>query len=288
MDWTFSRNGEPVKVVGDGSDAIVAEALKFITRKTQEAKPFMAVVWFGSPHIPLKPMPEDLKAAGGKPYYGEIVGVDRSMGTLRAGLRKLGIADNTLVWFCSDNGAWVDEKAAPDEYGWNGGLRGHKGELWEGGIRVPCVIEWPAGIPKPAQTSVMACTSDIYPTLVDLLHIDVPNQIQPLDGLSILPLIQGHMQQRARPLGFMHYGGDTLADGAMAWVDNRYKLFKQMPDKLALFDMLADPWEKNDIAAEHPDIVKRMDGELEAWRKSVEHSGSGADYPGGLPKPGQP
>ena len=288
LDWTFSRNGEPVKVVGDGSDAIVAEALKFITRKTQEAKPFMAVVWFGSPHIPLKPMPEDLKAAGGKPYYGEIVGVDRSMGTLRAGLRKLGIADNTLVWFCSDNGAWVDEKAAPDEYGWNGGLRGHKGELWEGGIRVPCVIEWPAGIPKPAQTSVMACTSDIYPTLVDLLHIDVPNQIQPLDGLSILPLIQGHMQQRARPLGFMHYGGDTLADGAMAWVDNRYKLFKQMPDQLALFDMLADPWEKNDIAAEHPDIVKRMDGELEAWRKSVEHSGSGADYPGGLPKPGQP
>ena len=122
----------------------------------------------------------------------------------------------------------------------------------------------------------------------DLLHIEVPNQIQPLDGLSILPLIQGHMQQRARPLGFMHYGGDTLADGAMAWVDNRYKLFKQMPDQLALFDMLADPWEKNDIAAEHPDIVKRMDGELEAWRKSVEHSGSGADYPGGLPKPEQP
>ena len=182
----------------------------------------------------------------------------------------------------------MDAKAAPDEYGWNGGLRGHKGELWEGGIRVPAIIEWPAGIPNPVRTSVMACTSDIYPTLVELLHIEVPNQIQPLDGLSILPLIQGHMQQRARPLGFMHYGGDTMADGAMAWIDNGYKLFKQMPDKLALFDMVADPWEKSDIAAAHPEIVKRMDAELTAWHKSVERSGRGDDYPGGLAKPEPP
>ena len=282
LDWTFSRMGEPVKVKGDGSDAIVAEALKFIEKSAKAEKPFFACVWYGSPHVPLKPLPDDLKAAGGKAYYGEIRGVDRSMGTLRKGLRDLGIADNTLVWFCSDNGAWMDDKAAPDEYGWNGGLRGHKGELWEGGIRVPAIIEWPAGIKKPAKTSVMACTSDVYPTLVELLGIKVPDQIQPLDGVSIMPAIRGETTERPRPLGFMHYGEHNMADGAMAWIDNRYKIYKQMPDRIQLFDLLADPWEKTDLAAEHPDIVRKMNGELETWAESVVRSGKGADYPGGL------
>ncbi len=285
LDWTFSREGDFVKVKGDGSDAIVAEAMKFIEKNAKEHKPFLALVWYGSPHVPLKPLPEDLKAAGGKAYYGEILGVDRSMGTLRRGLRKLGIADNTMLWFCSDNGAWVDEKDAPDKFGWNGGLRGHKGELWEGGIRVPGIIEWPAEIKRPARTAVPVCTTDIYPTLVDLLRLNIPQQIRPLDGISIVPVIYGQMRQRPQPIGFMHFGEHGMQDGVMAWNDNRYKLLKQMPERLQLFDLLADPWEKTDIAAAHPEIVKRMDAELERWRASVFRSNDGADYPGGLRKP---
>jgi len=126
-DWTFSRNGEPVKIPGDGSDAIVAEALKFIEKNATQDAPFFACIWFGSPHIPLKPTAEDLKAAGGSPYYGEIIGVDRSMGVLRAGLRKLGISDNTMLWFNSDNGAWRNPKAPPDTNGSNGSVRVGKG-----------------------------------------------------------------------------------------------------------------------------------------------------------------
>ncbi|MCL6451531.1 MAG: sulfatase-like hydrolase/transferase [Acetobacteraceae bacterium] len=95
-----------------------------------------------SPPRPIRPhqaLPEDQKAAGGSAYYGEIVGIDRAMGRLRSELRKLGVADNTLLFFCSDNGA-----TGP---GSTGGLRGRKGSVWEGGLRVPGIIEWPARIP---------------------------------------------------------------------------------------------------------------------------------------------
>ncbi len=278
-DWTFSRNGTPVKVMGDGSDAIVAEALAFIEKNAAAKTPFFTVIWFGSPHVPLAPTAADLAAAGGSPYYGEMLGVDRSMGALRAALRKLGIADNTLVIFNSDNGAWIDEKAAPDSNGSNGGLRAGKGELWEGGIRVPGIIEWPARIKTPAITQVPACTSDIYPTIVDLLHIEIPNQILPLDGISLVPLLDGKMKSRPAPIGFWHFGKTSLEDGPAAWNDNQYKLHKCAPDKYELYDLTKDISEKTNLAASHPEIVKRMKAELDAWQKSVLRSNRGEDYP---------
>ncbi len=280
VDWTFSRKGEPVKVAGDGSDAIVAEALTFIAKQAQQRVPFFAVIWFGSPHVPLQPTPGDLKAAGGSAYYGELVGVDRAMGTLRAGLRKLGLADNTMLWFNSDNGAWIDDKAPPCTYGSNGGLRGCKGQLWEGGIRVPGLIEWPARIKRPVVTDVPVCTSDICPTIVELLAISVPDQVQPLDGISLLPLLDGTMQDRPKPIGFWHHGGDAgLEGGPAAWLDNRYKLVKPAPGTYELYDLAVDPSERTNVAVGHPDIVSRMKADLENWQRSVLLSNQGADYP---------
>jgi arylsulfatase A-like enzyme len=278
-NWTFGRNGVPEKATGDGSDVIVGEALKFIGAAVEQKKPFLAVIWYGSPHVPHKPLPEDLKAAGGSAYYGEIVGVDRSMGTLRSGLRKLGIADNTMVWFCSDNGSWLDP-AAPSAHGSNGLLHGRKGDVWEGGIRVPGLIEWPARIKRPAVTDVPACTSDIYPTVVDILKITVPDQVQPLDGISLVPLLDGRMKERPRPIGFWARGG------GLAWNDNRYKLIqpvsndKTTPTKWELYDIIADPSEKTDLAAKCPEIVNRMKAELENWQQSVLRSARGEDYKG--------
>lgn len=281
-DWTFSRNGENVKVSGDGSDAIVAEALKFAEKSAKQGKPFLALVWFGSPHSPHKPLPEDLKAAGGSAYYAELVGVDRGMATLRSGLRKLGIADNTMLWFNSDNGGWPDEKD-PSKGSSNGPFRGRKGDVYEGGIRVPGLIEWPARVKRPFVTDVPVCTVDIYPTIVDILKLNVPGQIQPLDGVSLLPLLDGKMKERPRPLGFWQYddtNGKPLStdSGPSAWSDNRYKLVKSAPGKWELYDLPADPSEKDDIAAKHPDIVARMKAELESWHQSVLRSCAGADY----------
>jgi arylsulfatase A-like enzyme len=279
-DWTFSRNGENVKVAGDGSDAIVGEALKFIEKNAKQDKPFLAVVWFGNPHAPHKPVPEDLKAAGGSAYYGEIVGIDRAMGTLRSGLRKLGIADNTMVWFNSDNGAWFDP-ARPDENGTNGPYRGRKGDLWEGGIRVPGLIEWPARIKRPVVSDVPACTSDIYPTIVDILKITVSDQVKPIDGISLTPLLDGQMKERPRPIGFWQCnGGLSTNNGFSAWNDNRYKLVKLAANKYELYDLAVDPSEKTDLAAKHPEIVNRMKAELENWQQSVLRSCRGEDYKG--------
>ncbi|MEI6534562.1 MAG: sulfatase-like hydrolase/transferase [Verrucomicrobiaceae bacterium] len=288
LDWTFSRKGELVTVKGDGSDAIVNEALTYIERNVKEKTPFFAVIWFGSPHVPLQAMPEDLKAAGGSAYYGEMLGVDRSMGTLRKGLRRLGIAENTMLWFNSDNGAWMDEKAAPDTYGSNSVLRGHKGELWEGGIRVPGLVEWPARIKPASVTDVPVVTSDIYPTLVDLLKIKMPDQTQPLDGISIMPLLDGQMKARPKPIGFWHPDGDNIMGELSAWNDNRYKLHRLPGNKYELYDLSVDISEKTDIAASNPEIVERMKVEMEAWRQSVIKSNDGNDYPGGLPAQEKP
>jgi len=273
LDWTFSHNGVPEKVTGDGSDAIVGAALKFIEENVKQDKPFLAVIWFGSPHVPHKPLAADLKKAGGSAYYGEMVGVDRSMGTLRRGLRRLGIADNTLVWFCSDNGSWLDP-AAPSAHGSNGPLRGRKGELWEGGVRVPGLIEWPARIKRPVVTEVSACTSDIYPTIMDILNLKVPNQVEPLDGISLVPLLDGRMKERPSPIGFWARGF------GLAWNDNRYKLIQNGPDKWDLYDMTVDISEETDLADRHPEIVNRMKAELENWRQSVLRSDRGEDYKG--------
>lgn len=276
-DWTFSRMGEPVKILGDGSDAIVAEALTFIKKYSEQDLPFLAVIWFGSPHVPLKPTAEDLKAAGGSAFYAELLGVDRSMGTLRSGLRKLAIADHTMLWFNSDNGAWIDEKAAPGTYGSNGALRGCKGQLWEGGIRVPGLIEWPTRMKVSATTTVPVSTSDIYPTLIDLLNITVPGQL-PLDGISLLPLIDGTMKERPSPIGFWHPGASPM-NGPAAWNGPRYKLHKLPGDKFELYDLTIDLAERNDVAAQNPDVVSRMKDELQTWQKAVWNSNEGQDYP---------
>ena len=120
--------------------------------------------------------------------------------------------------FSSDNGGWLDPKK-PDAHGTNVDLRGRKGDMWEGGIRVPGIIEWPSRI-KPAVTDIPAGVADIFPTLVELLQIKVEHPV-PLDGISLLPLIEGKMNARPQPIGFWQFAGDqknlTTNSGPSAW-----------------------------------------------------------------------
>jgi arylsulfatase A-like enzyme len=274
LNWTLSRKGTPEKFTGDGSEYIVGEALKFIGQAKEQKKPFLTVIWFGNPHSPHQALPDDLKQANGSAYYGEILAIDRSMGKLRNELRKQGLADNTLVWFCSDNGA-----IGP---GSTGGLRGKKGSVWEGGVRVPGIVEWPARIQKPFASDVPACTSDIYPTILEIAGVKVPNQVQPLDGISILPLLDGKLTERPQPIGFWHYGGQPAAfgknGGQAAWTENQYKLVRLAAEKYELYDLKNDPTEKKDLAAEKPEVVANMKKALDSWQESVLKSHRGEDY----------
>ena len=258
----FSRNGETVATQGDGSDVVVAEALKWLDSLKAQApdKPFLAVIWFGSPHEPHKPLPADLQAAGGDKELGEIAGIDRAMGALRKGLRARGLADNTMLWFNSDNGRPTENKP----------LRGGKSDLYEGGIREPGICEWPAHV-KPGRTAVPVVTSDFYPTILAAAGVTMPkDKPQPLDGINLMPLLEGKMVERPSPIGFMSGVGTALSD-------NRYKLLV-VKDGKQLYDLTEDLGEAHDLAGAKPDIVAKMSQVLDVWAASVHKSAAGADY----------
>jgi arylsulfatase A-like enzyme len=204
-DPLMSHNGRVVETKGEGSSVTVKAAVDFIRASTQKKKTFFAVIWFGSPHNPHVALDADRQLYSDQPtalqhYYGEITAMDRSIGTLRSALRSLDIADNTLVWYTSDNGPQGPLSRNPP--GSAGGLRDRKGTLWEGGIRVPTIIEWPARIREARVSMVPGSTVDIFPTLLEVAGIEAVKQPQPLDGLSILSLIDGKMTVRAKPMGF--------------------------------------------------------------------------------------
>ena len=201
----MSHKGQVIRTEGEGSEVTADAAIKFIRSCVTKKQPFLAIVWFGSPHNPHYALDKDRKLYSGQSemlqhYYGEITAMDRSIGYLRDELQRLGIRDNTLFWFTSDNGP--QGPLSENRPGSSGGLRDRKYTLWEGGIRVPAIIEWPVRIPTHRTTSVPSSTDDIYPTLLDIVGVSVPKQPKPLDGISILPLIDDKMATRPKPMGF--------------------------------------------------------------------------------------
>lgn len=278
----MSRKGTIEQFQGDSSDIAVAEAVKFLDASRNAHKPAFAVIWFGSPHGPSKALPDDKKPFAdldneSANHYGELVALDRAVGTLRAKLREFKIADDTLLVFCSDNGGLGNIKPATV-----GGLRGNKGSIYEGGLRVPGIIEWPAGI-KARVTNYPAFVVDLFPTVVDLLGLPTSVLMQPSDGISLKPLFAEEIAARERPLGFRYR--DTGA-----WTDNGYKLVCESREqgRYALYDLTVDHAEAKDIAAEKPEVAERMKREFAAWDATVEASFAGKDYPEGRVSPPDP
>jgi len=295
LDPLMARNGVAEQFKGDSSDVATEEALKFIRHQAEQGKSFLSVVWFGSPHVPHRALPADKAAYSALPkseqeYYGELTAIDRSVGRLRAALRELKIAENTIVWYCSDNGGAFGPKST-------GSLRGSKGTLWEGGVRVPGILEWPARIGAPFVSEVPCSTLDIYPTVLAATGVKAERQIQPLDGVSLLPLLDRKMESRGKAIPFWgHAGGPP---GHATLLDWPYKLHKnavafrgkkapgEVLPTVLLYDVSKDPRETADLVARQPERVAKMTAELEAWQASVEKSLAGGDYPASAsdPKP---
>jgi len=248
MNPLMPHNGRIIYLEGESSLLMVEAALRFI--ETNRDRPFFAVVWYGSPHFPYTALEEDRE---GLPksldsrvanLFGEIIAIDRSLGMWRQGLRDMGFAENTLIWFCSDNGGRDHE---PDSVG---ELRGFKGSLYEGGIRVPGIIEWSGRI-QPMFTDLPASTMDIMPTIVDLLDLPEDSMLAVHDGESILPLSEGGTPQRTHSIPFTMKG--------TALIDGKFKLIREgkgRAAKWALFDLKKDLGETTDVSSEFPETAE--------------------------------
>jgi arylsulfatase A-like enzyme len=241
-----------------------------------------ALVWYGTPHAPFRASEADRAAFAALDeksahHHGELVAMDRSLGVLRQKLREFGLAQNTMLVFCSDNGGLPEVKPSS-----TGGLRGNKAQVYEGGLRVPGIIEWPAVI-QPRITSYPACTLDLFPTVAEIVGLPASSFIQPVDGRSLKPLFAGEIGPRAQPLGF-RFGAKT------AWVDNRYKLLSNDLKKGAfeLYDLEADPNDTKVLSGEQPALFVKMKEQLLAWNASVDASFAGRDYPEGKVTPPDP
>jgi len=235
----FSRNGgPPEQFQGESSEIIVAEAQRFIDRARASQRPFFVVVWFGSPHEPYSGLEKDLALCDHLPEtfgnrqvsltsnetgrsvkrqqrevlrerFAEITAMDRAIGQLRTYLDATSQRMNTLLWYCGDNGTPAEAVATVP-------FRAQKGSIYEGGIRVPGLIEWPAKIPQPRTSDVNTVTSDILPTLCDLTDQPLPNRI--LDGISLKTLLDGQMTARPSPIAFWNFGRVSTAS-ARPYID---------------------------------------------------------------------
>lgn len=284
-DPLLGRMGQIESFTGDSSEIAVDEAVKFLDRHRKSDKLMFAVIWYGSPHSPFRASDADRAPFAhldpeSADHYGELAAMDRSIGTLRAKLREFGIERDTLLVFCSDNGGLP--KITPETVG---GLRGFKGGVYEGGLRVPGIFEWPGTI-APRVTDHPACVMDLFPTVVDVLGLPEEVMIRPLDGQSLRPLFAGGAEvpaERGAPIGFRY-------NKARALIGDRYKLLTTDVGAgvYELYDLVNDPTESKDLAAAEPGILSRMKEQLLAWDATMDASFAGKDYPEGKVDPADP
>lgn len=321
-DAVMSDEGEAVPREGESSFIAVEDAAEWMKEAVEGEAPIFAVIWFGSPHSPYIAAEEDKALYPDQPedmrnFLGEITGMDRAFGKLKETLTDLGIRENTVLWYCSDNGALP-------KVGSTGGHRGLKGDVYDGGLLVPAILEWPAKITEPRSTDLRANTCDIFPTLLEIAGTE-SGSAAPLDGLSLMPAIEGAMEARPAGMGFWKNPergiatsseermGELLAaqrvgkelpphesslraaelpdppypvdafPGHAAWIDGDWKLHRIQKKgaeeiRWELYDLAADPAEENDLAEAEGDRVRRYRERLEPWLESVARSLNGEDY----------
>lgn len=219
----LSRNGAlEEQYEGESSEILVAEAIRFIQKAKDKGQPFFVVIWYGSPHEPYSGLSEDLALYENLPEsfgdkmvrltsnetglqverlqrdvlqerFAEITAMDRSIGQLRDFLKAEALRENTLLWYFGDNGT-------PQEGNATVPFRKEKGSVYEGGVRVPAVLEWPARITNPMISKVNAVTSDVLPTLCAITRQALPDR--PIDGIDLTPIFDGKMEKRIAPIMF--------------------------------------------------------------------------------------
>ena len=257
-------------------------ATKFIRDAVD--RPFFLYLATSMPHTPLGAS-KDFKGKGPTPYADTLAELDDTVGRVLDALESKGLAQDTIVIFTSDNGPWLNFGR---HAGVTGGLREGKGTTWEGGVRVPFIIRWPGKVKPASSTRAVAANVDLLPTLAEACGAPAP--AKPIDGRTFLPVLRGESAV-AREV-FPYYYGDKLeAIRQGRWklhLPHTYRSYDDMkpaehdggPMKtqqkeigFALFDLEADPAERNDVKDAHPEVVTQLK-ELAAKERAALDAGT--------------
>jgi len=236
-------------------------------------RPFFMYVAFNAVHAPNDALEKDLAAAraagADRPQVAAMtIALDRAVGTVLDALDDHGLTDDTLVVFLNDNGGAIGRD--------NGDLRGRKGSLWEGGIRVPFVMQWPRRLPRGKVVEAPVIALDLLPTALAAAGIRAEDP--PLDGVNLLPFLAGESEQPPRRSLFWRAGGQwAVRDGGL-------KLVRVEDGPPLLFDLGVDRGEQQDLAGARPADAARLRGLYEAWESGMREpiewdAGAGEDRP---------
>jgi arylsulfatase A-like enzyme len=303
FDPSLIHNGQPEAHRGYCMDIFTDAAIAFI--KQNRNQPFLVYLAANLIHTPLQVPPElaapydnlDIGASTAK-IYAMIRSVDNNFARLRTALKDLGIEDNTLLIFTSDNGPCSGSKPAENRF--LAGLHGLKGTVYEGGIRVPCFMRWPAGFKSPGKVGRLTAHVDFMPSVLAACNIPAPPNVK-LDGLSLLPLLRDPSANwPERTLFFQWDSGQVPRRGqAFAVLTEKWKLVQpcgmDLPQqqhirdtyaklcalqgrgqrsiegapRFELYEIAGDPGETRDVAPAHPQVVEKMKRQYDAWFDDV-------------------
>ena len=259
----FVRNGTAIGKVDDYSAPFIAkEAVMWLREKRDAEKPFFLAIWTHEPHDPIASAEryEKLHAAIADPeertYRANIAQLDDAFGTVMQALDEQGVADNTLVFFTSDNGPEGAGDKGPGR-GLAGNLRGRKRSMYEGGHRVPGIVRWPGKIESGAVSDVPTIGSDFFPTALAAAGVEPPAGLT-LDGVNLLPAFAGKPAKRPGPL-YWRWGG------MVAYREGPWKIVvDEKLEQPELYDLAGDVAERTDLAAREPERLAAMMTRLRA------------------------
>ncbi len=254
-DAFFMKNDDEVKSEGYTTDYFTDQALGFIERNKENQ--FLCYVSYNVPHSPFQ-VPEKYfskyNSAGLdstlSSVFGMVENMDENIGRILNKIEELELSENTIVIFFSDNG--------PNTERYNGGMKGRKGSVDEGGVRVPFYIKWPENI-KPGITEQLAQDIDIMPTLLALCKIEY-DPVKPLDGIDLSGIVKGKKKPFDRYI-FSRQGNQVLENCNSSVRNDRYRLVLTRKDTL-LYDLKSDPEQKSDISGKEPEITAQLLSEL--------------------------
>lgn len=269
FDDTYERNGKFEKFEGYCTDVWFREAGRFI--EDNQEKPFLLYLATNAPHGPYrvdpkwsKPYKKSANWRNGANFYGMIANIDHNVGKLRRHLEKLGLAENTIFIFMTDNGTSAGGKfkglTSEPSQGYNAGMRGKKSSIYEGGHRVPFFIHWPAGnLNGGRDVKALAAHYDVLPTVAELCGVRVLESHQP-DGISFAPVLKSvEATPKRDSLIVQFYGGAGFSKPAAAWehtcvIKDRWRLI----DGKELYDIETDLAQRQDLASANPKVVEEL------------------------------